>query len=246
MTGERHNDDAPTYPQSLLTNLARRMIGSQMPPWSAVVNVGSGAGGFTRQLRNVIPFNVPVVGIEPDEALREQAILSSSSGISFRPGVAELLPLPPSFARAVVAATAARQFNRPRFYASAAQALAPDGVIAVVESAPDVDGSPAARAATDFWSRYEVAPPADYPDYARELRSFGRFRSIETVGDRLVLNLTVEDFIAWTLSSSRAGPALASLGRASAEAEVRSLAERLADAGGRVSLGYFFQAFVAK
>ena len=92
-----------------------------------MVDVGSGTGIFTRQLRALLPAVTPIVGIEPapDMRLTAEAMSSGIHGISYVDGLAQRLPIPSGQARAVVAATAAHWFDRPLFYEEARRVLPP-------------------------------------------------------------------------------------------------------------------------
>jgi hypothetical protein len=70
---------------------------------------GPAPGFFSRQLRVALPDTITIIGIEPSASMRAQAVAETTdgTGLEFRDGVAERLPLIAGSARAVVAATAA-------------------------------------------------------------------------------------------------------------------------------------------
>ena len=236
----------PTYPDSLLALFVERILAVQPHAGDAVIDVGSGSGIFTRQLRARLPGSIPLIGIEPAEAMREQALRAAMPGVEYREGSAEALSFPAHSARAIIAATAAHWFDRPRFYASATQVLAPGGLLAIAEYVRDKNGSPAARAVIDFLKEHGEPRAYARPDYPGELRGVGRFMSVDAFVERQILSLTMAEFVGLALSSSHARHAIAKMGREGAEAEVRRIGAPLADQTGRVPFGYIFQLFIAQ
>lgn len=233
----------PKYPDSLLARLAERIGGVDAPADSPVVDVGSGTGIFTRQLRAILPAHTPIIGIEPAENMRRAAQAESGDGISYRDGSAESLPVPRGSGRAIVAATAAHWFDRPAFYASAAEALAKNGLLAIIEYVRDGE-SPAARAVVDFLNAHGEPRAYARPDYIAELQSIPRFRSMEAHFERRTLWLEIPQFAGLALSSSHAKRAIESLGRDKAEAQVSCIGKSLTDASGQIPFGYIFQMFI--
>jgi SAM-dependent methyltransferase len=97
------------------------------------VDVGAGTGISTRAWRRALGHACRIVGIEPGEDMRREAIASTPADqrIEYRVGTAEALPIATGEAGLVAAAQAAHWFDRPRFYAEIGRVLAPGGVIAV-------------------------------------------------------------------------------------------------------------------
>jgi ubiquinone/menaquinone biosynthesis C-methylase UbiE len=147
---EKYSQYRPRYPDHLISHLAD--IIAKAPASNLVVDVGSGTGIFTRQLRAALPDAMRIVGIEFSPSMRAQAVTETAdhAGLAFGDGVAEDLPFVGDAARAVVAATAAHWFDRPAFYAKARRILVPGGVIAIVEYVRDQAGSPIAAALIEF------------------------------------------------------------------------------------------------
>ena len=167
---EQYSVSRPTYPQILLDHLgeALRAAGDG---GGSVLDVGSGTGIFSRQLRAVLPTNIPIVGIEPADDMREAAIAASrgASNLRFIGGLAEHLALRTGTACGVVAATAAHWFDRPQFYCEARRVLQPGGVLAIVEYVRDEERSPLAAALVDCLARYNPRKAYARPDYSCEL-----------------------------------------------------------------------------
>jgi ubiquinone/menaquinone biosynthesis C-methylase UbiE len=62
----------PRYADQLISRLAA--IIAEAPASDLVVDVGSGTGIFTRQLRAALPGEIRIVGIEPSPSMRAQAV----------------------------------------------------------------------------------------------------------------------------------------------------------------------------
>jgi ubiquinone/menaquinone biosynthesis C-methylase UbiE len=85
----------PRYPDALISHLAK--IVGEVPGADVVVDVGAGTGIFSRQLRAALPDTITIIGIEPSPLMRAQAVAETTdgTGLEFRDGVAERLPLVP-------------------------------------------------------------------------------------------------------------------------------------------------------
>ena len=106
----------PSYPEPLLASLSCAILAAP-PHGGTVLDVGSGTGIFTRQLRERLPPELAIVGVEPSPDMRAKAkATGAQAGIRYVDGAAECLPFEDGTARAVLAATAAHWFPRPAFY----------------------------------------------------------------------------------------------------------------------------------
>jgi trans-aconitate methyltransferase len=65
----------PRYPDRLISHLAAIIV--EAPASDLVVDVGSGTGIFTRQLRAALPDDISV-GIEPSPSMRSQAVAETA------------------------------------------------------------------------------------------------------------------------------------------------------------------------
>lgn len=242
----RYAQFRPLYPDAIVNAIADRLKATPMTPGSAVIDVGSGTGIFTRQLAAALPPATPIVGIEPSTNMRKQAeAFTPLPSVSYRDGLAERLPVGDQEARGVVAATAAHWFDRPSFYHEAKRVLAPGGILAVAEYVKD-ENSPAARAAIDFLDRYGNARAYTRPDYVAELSYLSGFTGVEQVQEAATLRLSPEAFAGLALSSSHARKAIEELGETKASARLIRIAAGLVEADGAVPFGYVFRAFLAR
>ncbi len=237
----------PNYPEKLLAHLASLLTHGPAPAGD-VLDVGSGTGIFTRQLRALLPSDITIIGVEPSADMRAKAMASSpdDDSLIYRDGTAERLPGSPGHVRAVVAAASAHLFDRQAFYTEALRLLAPSGLLAIIEYIRDEEGSPAAKALIRFTA--EHGGPAGYgrPDYASEMTAHGGFSGIEAVLERWTQQLTVEQYVALALSSSHARPAIDALGPEKAKNVLRGIAEGLLSPEGFVPFGYVFRLVTAR
>jgi SAM-dependent methyltransferase len=235
----------PDYPERLLRSLARSIRHEPPPPGGLVVDVGSGTGIFTRQLRAVLPAGTPMLGIEPASDMRLKAGSDVMEGIAYRDGTAEELPFDIASARAVVAATAAHWFDRPAFLAEAHRVLLPRGILAIVEYVRD-ETSPAAAVVEEFLRRHGGPRVYARPDYITELHRAAGFRDVAHEIEPVVLKLPPEALVGLALSSSHARAVIDALGRQTAEETLLRSVEHLVSEDGSIPFGYRFHLFTAR
>jgi ubiquinone/menaquinone biosynthesis C-methylase UbiE len=175
---EQYSQYRPRYPDQLISHLAA--VIAEAPASDLVLDIGSGTGIFTRQLRAALPDEIRIIGIEPSPAMRAQAVAQTAddTGLAFGDGVAEHLPFARGAVRALAAATAAHWFDRPAFYAEARRVLVPGGIIAIVEYVRD-RGSPLAAALIEFMAQYGSQKAYAPADYRRELAGAAGFHDTE-------------------------------------------------------------------
>ncbi|HEV7260076.1 MAG TPA: class I SAM-dependent methyltransferase [Bosea sp. (in: a-proteobacteria)] len=239
----RYAEARPDYPAGLIGDLVRTILAG--PP-GLVIDVGSGTGIFTRQLRAALPADVDLVGIEPSAAMRAQATARPTQpSIAFKAGAAEALPVEDRAARAVTAATAAHWFERTRFYAEAARVLAGDGLLAIVEYIRD-ETAPAPAVATAFLGRHGSPRGNSRPNYQAELSCLSAFANVSEASERVVLSLEPSAFTELVLSSSYARGALDTLGEDEARRILLAEARDLIGRDGLVPYPYVFRCFTAR
>lgn len=233
----------PEYPAEMVVQLAGLVAAAPAGP---VIDVGCGTGIFTRQLAAALPPGREVIGIEPAAPMRAIAARDAPTSIAFLDGGAEALPVVGAGAATITAATAAHWFDRPVFYAEAARALAPGGLLAILEYVRDVEASSAAAAAADFLT--EEGGPRAYvrPDYAAELAKAAAFEVIHRERLARTLPLDMDGFVGLVLSSSHARAVGARLGAQEMQARLAQIAAGLGGADGTIAFGYRFDMLVAR
>lgn len=234
----------PGYPESLWTALRARLDGRSVP--RLAVDVGSGTGIATRQLALILP-EWRIVGVEPGDAMRAQAVSDSrGSAIEFRVGTAEDLPLEDASAGLVIAAQALHWFDHACFYAEAQRALAPGGLIGVIQNDRALQQLP-------LFEDYESFLEEHSPGYARDYRSFDVVAELAEAGfDDVSRNatewtrpLTHEQFIGLARSSSKMHAAVQHLGEEETMRRLRALLERHHPSG-QLEVPYISELFTAQ
>ncbi len=245
---DRYASARPDYPERLLTALSGSIIEEPPAAGGVVVDVGSGTGTFTRQLRALLPVGVPIVGIEPASDMRSKADAMSAgvAGIAYRDGLARKLPIATRSARAVVAATAAHWFDRGEFFREAHRVLIPSGILAIVEYVRDTERSPAAAAVVKFLAQYGGPRAYVRPDYTAELSRTVGFRDFTHLIERVTSQLSSEAFTGLALSSSHARAAIDALGETEAEQTLFQMVAPLVTAAGHIPYGYIFHLFTVR
>lgn len=163
----------PGYPEALWDALRAALAPLAVPHLAA--DVGSGTGISTRQLATALE-DWQVIGIEPGDDMFQQALRDSEgSGIDFRQGDAEALPLDASAVGLVLAAQAVQWFDRPAFYREARRVLALGGLLGIIQNNRAWERSP-------FLDAYETFLEAHSPAYSRHYRSFDVAQELTDAG----------------------------------------------------------------
>jgi SAM-dependent methyltransferase len=169
------------------------------------VDLAAGTGLFTRALEGRVPR---VVAVEPDQRMRD-VLARRSPGVRVLAGTAEELPLPDSYADAVLVSTAWHWFDPERAVPEIARVLKDGGRLAIVWTTRDRDpdwvaeldvlrdgGAPESQAFAEARARLERHHSVTLPARARfgtpEVASFSSSRS-----------LSVQDTLDWVATNSR-------------------------------------------
>jgi SAM-dependent methyltransferase len=213
------------------------------------VDVGAGTGISTRAWRRALGNACRIVGIEPGEDMRREAIASTPAGqrIEYRMGTAEALPIGTGETGLVAAAQAAHWFDRPRFYAEANRVLGPAGVVAIM-------GNHRNWAASPFLDHYEGLLEAHSPgyrrdyravDYADELRRLSWVETSITHRHAWARRLPPDTVIGLLLASSISQQAAAAIGEERLLAAIRPTIDEAA-ADGLVEFPYVAEIHLAR
>lgn len=234
----------PGYPESLWSALRARLDGRSVP--HLAVDVGSGTGIATRQLALILP-QWRIVGVEPGEAMRAQAVSDSrGADVEFRVGTAEDLPFEDASAGLVIAAQALHWFDHGRFYAEAQRALAPGGLIAIIQNDRALDQMP-------LFEDYESFLEQHSPGYTRDYRSFDVVSELSEAGFKDASRstttwtrpLTHEEFIELARSSSKMHAVVKYLGEEETARRLRALLEHHHPSG-QLEIPYISELFTAQ
>jgi SAM-dependent methyltransferase len=238
---QRHR---PDYPAELTAAGAAFLAegGRTADAGLLVIDVGAGTGISTRAWRRALGRECRIVGIEPGEDMRREAVAATApeERIEYRPGAAEALPVGAGEAGLVAAAQAAHWFDRKRFYAEADRVLGPAGVLAFMANNRD-------WTASAFLDRYEALLEAHSSGYRRDYRGvdfvgeFARLPWIEATAihrHRWSRRLAPAELEGLLLSSSLAQRAAAAMGGDRFAAAVAELIAEAAGPDGRIEFPY--------
>jgi SAM-dependent methyltransferase len=244
---DRHR---PDYPEALVLALCEHIeAGGNLDP-RLVVDVGAGTCIATRLLRRYLGPSYRVIGVEPGEGMRRQAVESTDPdmGIQYLEATAEELPFEGGTLAGVIVAQAAQWFDRPRFYREACRVLAPDGTLAILQNNRNWRESP-------FLEAYESFLEENNPAYSRHYRAFDIEAELRIVAELDVSPpvavgwdrpMTVAGFIGMARSSSRLQQVVDLLGEERAVAAVLELAAGFADTSGNIKVRYQSELYLAR
>jgi ubiquinone/menaquinone biosynthesis C-methylase UbiE len=157
----------PAYPDLCLQVLQVYLGSSSLPLTEPrlAVDVGSGTGIWTRQMRQALDYHWRVIGLEPSEAMLAEAYrYSGGPSIEYIQGIAERMPLEGSTVSCIVAAQAVQWFDRNAFYREAHRVLCAGAVLAIIQNNRQWRSSPLLAQYEDLLERYN-------PEYNRGYRS---------------------------------------------------------------------------
>lgn len=228
---EHYNLYRPDYPEAILDRLKfailptspRNNVANQL----CVVDVGAGTGISTRLLRHSLGPDVCLLGVEPGNAMRQQAIDATPQSMNIRyiNAQAENLPFQNASISAIVVAQAIQWFDRPSFYKEADRVLSPHGLLAAMQNNRDWKQSP-------FLDAYETFLESNSEGYSRFYRSFDIYAELKTQEFFQVStpyrstwerSMAVDDFIGMSLSSTKMQAVVRRIGEATAVQELRNL-----------------------
>jgi SAM-dependent methyltransferase len=162
----------PTPPPELSPLLGMQAgLNGQLP--ALVVDLGSGTGLSTRYWLGLAKR---VIGIEPNDDMRRQAITLSEGqeGIEYLKGLSSATGLPDGCADIVTACQALHWMEPEPTFAEIARILRPGGVFAAVDNDwPPVVGWEAEQASYDY-RRVERAVHEQHPGYDGHIRSWAK------------------------------------------------------------------------
>ena len=242
-----YDDYRPNYPLALIQQFREAC---PLPGEGGIVlDVGSGSGIATRQLRDAFPDDVAVIGIEPGDDMRRTAVANSkpTPNLSYLNFPAENLPFANKSVNGLFVAQAVHWFDRPRFYAEAARVLQPGGTLGLIQNNRNWRESP-------FLADYETLLETYGDDYSRHYRSFDLEAELETaVGlsfvrksmSHHVLKIPQESFASWSLSSTKVQAGVRNIGEEQVRRRLADLVKKHFDDAVPVEILYNSELFLA-
>ena len=171
-----------------------------------MLDVGCGTGIATRKLFKKFGENAKIIGLEPSDEMRNQAINNSSKEISFINGVAEELPFKEEEVSGVITAQAIQWFTRPMFYKEVGRVLQKGGIFVILQNNRDWKNNA-------FLDKYEELLEKYNDNYNRGYRDIDFNKEISEsnlFSDSVFMNckwgklMTFEDFLGLSRSSTKA------------------------------------------
>ncbi len=242
----------PSYPGVVLAELkayVEKHRNSLWPKPPMVYDIGAGTGILTRQLRSVLGGQFGIMGVEPNQDMREEARKNTPTelNIEYIYGVAERLPIADDTASVIVVAQAIHWFDRAQFYREVRRVLHVDGVLAIMHNDRAWDTSALGEA-------YEQFLEATSPGYSRHFRDFpfldeltgpGGFSDVTSHGVEWHREMTVDQFLGMSLSITKVQRAIESLGTEKVVNSLKNLVVPFLTTSGRVHVHYHARLFLA-
>jgi SAM-dependent methyltransferase len=252
---ERYAEFRPSYPLAVFQRI-RDLVGPEtLAKAPLLIDVGCGTGISTRLLREAfcgaaansaeskisVATRLRIVGIEPSDDMRREALAATTAPeVEYITGVAESLPVADGAVAVLLSAQAAHWFDRPRFYAEAARALAAGGVLALVFNNRSWRKSQFLEEHQRLLERLSPGYHRTYRDvdFLGEINANGLFLAGEKLTVEWLLPMTLEQWIGLNLSTTYVHRAEEAHGLTIVEQEMRGLAERYRDDDGLLPIPY--------
>ena len=235
---DNYSRNRPQYPKRMLTKL------SELLPEGAlsIVDLASGTGISTRAVAKILGKRATTIGIEPSEDMRRRAKEDTSvdASIHYRWGLAEDLACEASSLDLIFVGQALHWFNRPEFYAEAARALKPGGVVSIARNTRNWQKS-------SFVAEYEAFHEKYLPGFSRterELDAVSELTMLDWIERTKIFDeewfrpMKKSSFLGMAQSSSKVTQAIANAGQERGMTELNDIADRHMDRDGFLVMPY--------
>ncbi|MET4072201.1 SAM-dependent methyltransferase [Bradyrhizobium sp. S3.2.6] len=246
----------PDYPNAAADWILQALPPSREP--RLAVDVGCGTGIFTRRIAGVLRQTDRILGIEPNDDMRHQAISASAlhPNIELVAGSSEALPVGNNAAVLVTAASAAHWFDLPRFYDEVVRVLSSDGVIAIVQNKRRWWDSLFLETYEEFHEKFVPGyRRGTFPDrfggfaeetFASDLAANRNFQGVRKASWEWNRTLSKAEFESLSLSTSHTRRALANSGEGVVMKALRDILDLFASADGWLDVPYVTEITLAK
>jgi len=236
------------YPRDLMVQF--REICRMPEVGGIVIDVGSGTGISKRQLREVFPQDVAVIGIEPGDDMQRTAVANSSHlpNLTFLNFPAEVLPFKRASVDAVFVAQAVHWFDRPKFYAETARVLRSSGILGLIENNRNWRDSP-------FLAGDETLLETFGNNYSRHYRSFDIEAELQPVSGLVykrqvsssqVVIMSKASFVKWSFTSTKMQDCITNFGEDKVFSTLSELMERYFANETAVEIRYKTELFIVE
>ncbi|WFU14863.1 class I SAM-dependent methyltransferase [Bradyrhizobium sp. CB3481] len=252
----RYQATRPDYPNAAANWMLEALPPSREP--RLAIDVGCGTGIFTRRIAGALREADRILGIEPNDDMRHQAIRASAlyPNIEFVAGCSEALPVSNNAAVLASAASAAHWFDLPKFYDEVARVLSSDGVIAIVQNKRRWWDSPFLDAYEEFHEEFVPGyRRGTFPDrfggfveetFATDLARHSDFQGVRQASWKWNRTLSKSEFESLSLSTSHTRRALANSGEGAVLKALRDILDLFGSTDGWLDVPYVTEITLAK
>lgn len=235
----------PTYPNVCFDFIETYFYNKKR---KILLDVGCGTGIATRKLYDKFGYDTEIIGLEPSDQMRNQAINDSNSNIKYIKGIAEELPFNNQEVTGVVTAQAIQWFNRPNFYKEVSRVLEKDGLFVILQNNRDWKNN-------TFLDKYEELLETYNDNYNRSYRDIDFQKEIDKTklfNDGVFIScnwgklMTFEDFLGLSSSSTKAKKIIDSIGTESYKKILADLFEMYMDNNNTINITYTTEMYMFK
>ncbi|RVG26264.1 class I SAM-dependent methyltransferase [Sinorhizobium meliloti] len=252
---QNYDQFRPRYPEAAVELVVANLVDGQND--HVFADVGAGTGIFTRQLASRLGSRARVIGIEPNDEMRNHAVQLSAGfpQIEFLKGQAESVPIDSSSLTVVTAATAATQFNRPPFYREASRILKACGILSLLHNKHRYWENDFLAEFESFRERilpgYKRGTFADHlhqykaVNFAAELEAEAAFTAVVFYSLPWSTTVTSEAFIGFCLSMGYMTRVTNAMGLDNVRKELTKMTSKYSDSDGRLTIDYVTEVTLA-
>jgi len=222
----------PTYPAVVTATLCARAMAAGGP--QVAIDIGCGTGIATLSLAQGLP-DWRIIASEPNADMLDKAKVTCAgqSNVEFVPNGAEALPGEDAGASLVLAAQALHWFDTARFFAEAARALAPGGIVAILYNNRQNAVSVVLSEIESYLEGIDGSYSRDYRarDIPAMLSAFDAFENVERVRDVWLKPTTSDDLVNYFMSRSMMQPLAKKVGLPKLRQRIGDIADAHARSG---------------
>ena len=244
---ENYQKYRPDYPEDLLAQLRSRLPLAEQSGTRFAADIGAGTGISTRAISRAIGHGWSVIGVEPNNDMRQRADELQERDIKYVAGYAENLPFQDKVMDLITVGQAIQFFNRPIFYREVGRVLRKDGLLAVFQNERQWKKS-------DFLEDYEQFVERLDPGYSRNYRKFNLLAELDEVDwlknpemSSASWNFctSIDNFIGMTLSRSTMKPIVKKFGEDFIADEIHRFSIPYCGSGEILSIPYETELYLA-
>ncbi|MGN0145110.1 MAG: class I SAM-dependent methyltransferase [Clostridium sp.] len=213
-----------------------------------ILDVGCGTGIATRKLYKKFNAAAKIIGLEPSDQMRKQAINHSSKNIEFIKGVAEELPFKDEEVSIVTTAQAIQWFVRPSFYKEVNRVLEKGGLFVILQNNRDWKNNDFLDNYEDLLEKYNKNYNRGYRniDFDNEIRESKLFSSSVFVSSKWGRFMLFDDFLGLSRSSTKAKKIIDEIGLDEYKTILGNLFKKYMDKDNKINITYITEMYMFK